>query len=165
MRRKRSGRGDGFYGPPPADPGDDVGVDAGSGIHPHPSPPDAGGRRSAPLTYDGLDEHPGCIEPPCCNGGSSDTNIEVTSKCKYLVRAYWLCGCYRDADRDEALRACVAGYVSLGEQCSGMNCGSIENCSSLYDDDLSRFYMPPFAPGCDRSERHEIMLQVYQGCR
>src|SRR5688572_26136243 len=84
------------------------------------APTDAGTTPSStlkpPPTYYGVNEHPGCLEPPCCNGGSPDTNIEVTSKCKYLVHAFWLCGCYAglEIELDQALRACVAYYVAEG---------------------------------------------------
>ena len=125
----------------------------------------------AAVTYNGVREHPGCIQPPCCNGGSKNTNIEITSKCKYIVRALWICGCYDQTDLDAALRACVAGYAAFPAvgrgvpgDCSGMNCSSIETCESLYDEDLVHFNMPPFAATCDRSHERNITREVYANC-
>ena len=135
-------------------------ADAGTTPHPTPKPP---------LTYYGVDEHPGCLEPPCCNGGSPDTNIEVTSKCKYTVRALWLCGCYAglEIELDQALRACVDYYVAQGQLCPGMNCESITTCESLryVTEELRGAGMPAYAPSCDFSPVREIMSEVYADCR
>lgn len=136
---------------------------AGAGGAPASVPHAGAGSASASMgpTYNGISEHPGCDVHPCCLGGSSDTRMELPSKCKYLVKALFLCGCYEPTDLDDAVRGCIDAYTKQGEGCSGMNCGSLEACSSarIYFAEIA-VSMPPVAVACDRSDRR-IMEAVY----